>query len=676
MINIPRDNQFAWSQPNVSDLFGNIFITKNITFDTQGYLRLSYSPRVAMDETVDADFNNPAAILWNPEYDYFVATWDEPFEANEQLLLVRPVQIVDANHPNGSLRADATWFGGFMPVTETTDVHYWDEGGGSWVDTNISLTGGGQHPLVNFLSLSALAVANVNTVLLYSYPLTATPTLITTLTIGAEFEITAMCYFNQNLYIATQNVNGGHAFMYVWNGLGTAAQQVYEVDSNMIFNICAHQYSVVLLSGNGSLLRFNGGGFDLLAGFPIFYQDQALNGESSIEMYHNTIKSNGNLLYILFSNQVNNDYRMLSMPDGLWCYDERVGLYHRYALSISLTGLETVLTTEVNTTTNQITTSGDYKTGIEVYYNADASTIIGGLKDNTKYFVIRIDATHIQLATTKANALAGIPIDLTGTGNNSQRLVFYPNVDYGQYFTEKPTALAVIERPTDEQQYGTDVIWGYQAVLRANAAADQGALGTVSNGVESRGYFVTPKIFSDNVTDNYDLLTVKFSPFTSELDKIIIKYRTVDDMREFINVDSNIATNWEIAWTSTTTFTTVQSEWSNAVVGNEVEILMGAGGGLLAHITAISEAGGTYTVTLDDTYDLYTSGDEAQAVFRNWTKFKTIVYGDSNAEQFFLSEHLGVAGKWIQLKIELRGIRTRIEEVLLDNVYRLPAADK
>jgi acetyl-CoA acetyltransferase len=36
-----------------------------------------------------------------------------------------------------------------------------------------------------------------------------------------------------------------------------AAQQVYEVDSNMIFSICAHKDAIFLTSGNGSLLRFS-----------------------------------------------------------------------------------------------------------------------------------------------------------------------------------------------------------------------------------------------------------------------------------------------------------------------------------------------------------------------------------------------------------------------------------
>lgn len=668
MIIIPNNETQEWQQANQSDLFGNLHVTKNCTFDTEGYLRLSYSPRVAINRSVDDDFRNPAVILFNEDYGYFVETWGDAFEVETSILSQRPSQITTSGVPSGDVQSDAVWFGGLMPVTQDTDVDYYDPSTNLWTDTNITLSGPvgapNQHQMVSFLSLSALAIADLNTVKLYATPLTATPTLITTLTISADFYITGMCYFNQNLYIATQNRYGGHAFMYVWNGLGTAANQVYEVDSNTIFSICAHQNSIVLLTGNGGLLRFNGGGFELLAGFPIYYTDQALTQDTDLTMYKNILKSNGNLLYILFNNSGNNRVRLLNMPDGIWCYDENVGLYHRYALSSSLVRNEQIST--VNLTTNQLTVASPAPlTGTEVVF-----TQIFGLTplvNGTKYYVIRIDSTHIQLATTLANAQAGVPIDLTADlGQNDY--TFFPNYDYGQYFTNRTTALTVIERPVSNRIYGTDVIWGGEVYTTNNSDGIVSSLGTVSRGVEARGYFITPKVYSPDVTDNQNLVTLKFSPFTSELDKIIIKYRTEDDRRDFINLQ-----DWDITWTSTNTFTTTQEDWASAVIGNEVEIITGAGGGLLAHITAISSVAGTYTITLDDSYTYYTAGDQGKAVFRNWIKWKTIEYGSSDALQYFVSEQLGSIGKFMQMKIELRGIETRVEKLMIDNKTRLPA---
>jgi len=40
MINLPSQEK-KWKQSNSSDLFGNIYATKGINFDNEGYLKLS-----------------------------------------------------------------------------------------------------------------------------------------------------------------------------------------------------------------------------------------------------------------------------------------------------------------------------------------------------------------------------------------------------------------------------------------------------------------------------------------------------------------------------------------------------------------------------------------------------------------------------------------------------------
>lgn len=672
MIKIPGKSK-QWQQANNSDLFGNISVTKNITFENEGYLKLSNSPRAVMDESIDADFDNPAVILYSEDYGYFTETWDQAFQINTSILNVRPTKIATAGVPSGDSQSDAVFFGGLMPVSQDNDVDYYTPGAGTWTDTNISLTATSQsqHPMVNMLSLNALAIANVNTVKLYASPLTATPTLNVTLTILADFFVTSMCYFNQNVYIGTMNRYGGHAFLYVWNGTGTSAQSAYEVDSNIIFSVCVYQDSVVVLTGNGSLLRFNGSGFTMLDAFPIFYTDMALTDESNIGMYKNIMKSNGDLLYILFSNQSNDSNRLLNQPDGLWCYDPKVGLHHKYAMSNSVTVIDTVVTSAVDTTTNQITVAVAPVTGTEVYYDSAGGTAITELTDESKYFIIKVDSTHIKLATTYANAIAGTPIDLTGTGNNVQKFIAFPNVDFGATFCDRTFSLCTIERPVSDRQYGTDVIWGAEVIRRDNISVNYAYLGSVSTGVESRGYFISPKIFSGETTDQFNNLVLKFTAFSNELDKIVIKYRTLDDNRNIIPKSS---TAWKITWTSSTTFTTTQTDWSSAIAGDEIEVLDGAAGGLLAHISTITSNSGTYTVTIDETYANYVSGDVSHAVFRNWKKLTSISYTDTEASIGYLTKQIGAKGKFIQLKIELRGIGVRIEELLIDNVYKLPAS--
>ena len=51
-----------------------------------------------------------------------------------------------------------------------------------------------------------------------------------------------------------------------------------------------------------------------------------------------------------------------------------------------------------------------------VTYADNGGTAIGGLTDNTAYYVIKIDQSTIKLATNSSNAIAGTAINLTGVG--------------------------------------------------------------------------------------------------------------------------------------------------------------------------------------------------------------------------------------------------------------------
>ena len=81
---------------------------------------------------------------------------------------------------------------------------------------------------------------------------------------------------------------------------------------------------------------------------------------------------------------------------------------------------ETVAYTAVNTGNSQITITQDFTTG-DIYRITTTDTLPSPLVLLTNYYIIRIDSTHIRLATSYANALAGIYITLTtqGSGNHT-----------------------------------------------------------------------------------------------------------------------------------------------------------------------------------------------------------------------------------------------------------------
>ena len=94
------------------------------------------------------------------------------------------------------------------------------------------------------------------------------------------------------------------------------------------------------------------------------------------------------------------------------------------------TGQYTVTATDnrfngANVSGNTINTGIDlgFQTGDTVTYDPGDGTAIGGLATGTLYYVIRVDATHVELADSKANAQANDPLTIhPGTGE-SHRLI-------------------------------------------------------------------------------------------------------------------------------------------------------------------------------------------------------------------------------------------------------------
>lgn len=86
----------------------------------------------------------------------------------------------------------------------------------------------------------------------------------------------------------------------------------------------------------------------------------------------------------------------------------------------------TIATSAVNTTTEVITyNSHKFVTGDAVTYSNGGGSTMGGLTNNTVYYINKTGANTFKLYDTLANAQAGGAtglMDLTGTGNNAQTL--------------------------------------------------------------------------------------------------------------------------------------------------------------------------------------------------------------------------------------------------------------
>lgn len=126
-----------------------------------------------------------------------------------------------------------------------------------------------------------------------------------------------------------------------------------------------------------------------------------------------------------------------------------------------------------------------------------------------------------------------------------------------------------------------------------------------------RARFVTNQIFSPDQTSQW-AIAMKYVKMKNADDKILVKYR--------LGSDANYPIRASVTWTSTTVFTTTSTDFANAVVGNEVFVVMGYGGGSSAHISSISENAGTYTVTIDEAAYGVTATNTGIVAVENWKK--------------------------------------------------------
>jgi len=92
---------------------------------------------------------------------------------------------------------------------------------------------------------------------------------------------------------------------------------------------------------------------------------------------------------------------------------------------ITLTTIScTFETTDVDASTDIITTSIDIPTGTKIVFTSD-DTVPAGLTASTTYWCVRQSSTTIKVATSHKNAWAGTTVDITDTGTGTHTVTAY-----------------------------------------------------------------------------------------------------------------------------------------------------------------------------------------------------------------------------------------------------------
>ena len=229
--------------------------------------------------------------------------------------------------------------------------------------------------------------------------------------------------------------------------------------------------------------------------------------------------------------------------------------------------------------------------------------------------------------------------------------------DYGQQKLSLVGAISEIEISSSDITQGSingRYLVGCDYYTNATSTLSGIFYDDTNDTLQKYGYFVTKKIFSDNIQDTWQKIYLRIKKLLAATDQITVKYRTEDEA----------PLEGTITWVNTSSFTTAMAI-SGYAVGDEVEILQGTGSGKSAHIVTIQAAdASSYIVTLDDIFTGVTTGT-AKARFQTWKKAGS--FTDQNSD--IASVLLGVSSSWIQLKVCMQFTgKDEINDLILENV--------
>lgn len=662
---IPNPKTKKWIQENNGDVLGTLFATRNISFNDKGYAKLARrSTALIYNKT---NFGGVMSIQTLDANTYLVVT-DSQLQSCI-LTSGTPTSLNGTGHAGSIFFDGITWQNRWY-VSQASDFAYYD--GSSWTTGLGSLGGSNKyHPLCVHLGLNQLAVGEDNKVLLFS----SSHSLITTITLPLNYQVRWIRYNNNNLYIGTKNLSGGEAEVFVADGSTTAWNSSSTVSGcQWAFSGEIYKGVLVIIASNGQLLKQNGSGWDELARLPIYNQPSSAwydgNGYTAGKVAQRGTAVKGERIYLNIDGYVNNadGTQLVEQPSGLWIYDPDVGLYHHAGLATD-SYLGTIASSSVNTSTNVITTGSTIPriTSTKVVaFTSSCTGIIAG----RYYYLIYLSPTTYKLASNYNNALAGTAVSL-GSGT-AVTISGSENQSFGEWMNNsyQPGAILLINDlnstlSTYYSSSASQILFGAGNV-NSYTGTQSYTLQTLTMG-ENRGTFITTKIFSAAIKDTWQALFTKYNKLFQGNDKIVVKHRTSEV--ENYPLFSGAQLMWATATSFTSTF-----DFSQVSVGDEVEFVSGRGAGCSAHIISATFNSGTWTVIIDEAIVGVTVSDISTGFFvNNWKKRNTIVVPNT-VDGYSRTADEGQS-KWLQLKIEIRGVsEPYIEELDTLNKTLMPIA--
>jgi hypothetical protein len=681
-MRLPVNGQ--WKVDHSSDRGLGIYATKNVHFDDFGRATLSNRTLSVFDSADDSDFAGAIAAYSNPDLVKIIGTGNNPYTVNLTSLPYTFTDDTSTNYPTGASNSGAGIFASKWRVSENSDMKSYD--GSAWSDESLSpsLTAAKNHPICVHKGNNSIMVGNGASVEQYDTSLANTVRL--TIPNTGSVQVVGIAYNRSLAAVITWDSHTQEAWMYIWDGATAAANYAYPLGSCRAYWVVPFEDPFAMLTGTGELLAWASTGLEPLDALPVFYSSAEL---ATIGTRNDIVHETGAIVdrkrilfniasYVGAKGSEPSRYNPL-MPGGTWCFDKNVGLYHRHAP----TSAKLRQTTFSNPGPND--NAGIVPADVSTNHYPDDGTPFLLMSTDTKaptplalntLYYSYYDGSVMQACATRADALAGnfIPITDTDPSGAAYKLLFFPESDFGQLSSASGYA-QVLTRTGPPQTNAVYTAFSlFQRYALAFKGLDTRSLGSdvnvfniVMDRGENRGWILTQKMYAANVTDAFQKLFVKARHLFTDLDQVIVKYRNEDpDTFPIYAIGGTDYATWvtETRFTTTADLSAAKTAF-DAGAAYEIEFTAGAGAGYLAHIAAISLSSGTYTVDIDETIRNISTGDTAYFVVNNFIKMQTKdaaeqIDSDSNTD--YSEFPIGVNGKWIQFRFELRGHLVSIED--------------
>lgn len=672
MSTILPQNDSGWNIAQNSDKFGDVIRTRALDYKKTGYARLARKPIGLRTTTDDANFGIPLSIT-NDNVGYQIVTTTGVFRLDPNTLAITQTSVID--QPVLGFNSDSCIFNGKLIVTGQTNANALDTSTGLW-DHPVEITGlqsNYPHPCETFVTLAFFCIGNGHEVFMYN----TSYALVATLTIEAGYIVTGIRHVPGFVYIATRNIAGGNARMFVWagtydgSGNGTGAVS-YDAEGDWIYSMTPYDSSIAIINSRGQLMRFSGNGFTQLDALPVYYSDYSWVSSAALfnlvgKVASRGLVADGKRLLMNIDGSVglpNNQYPgkiMENQPSGVWAYEPGIGLAHRSGYVHDTHKQLTV--SGVDSSYFSFTTTHELQTGDPVVFVAPSIT---GVNAGQTYFAIPGTTLTTRLAISPYDAMQGNYIVCSGTPGVNDIMHCDTYTSVGSTTIENPGAIHNFSNLLPNVFFGSEFFFGGQVINGAGTAVSV----LMSQGMgRNVGSFTTSRIPATSLTDVFNQIFAKLKPLVYSSDYIHIKYRIE---RRF---GVPMSTSGLVSWTSPTTFSmdTQTRDFAAVMVGDEIEITEGAGAGYTAHITSIVQGAlpsTTYAVTIDTAIPTVVNGQQFDFTVNDWTSLATFTKDSVNLPSGFLSDTIGGGaaigeGTGVFLKVEIGGHQVEVSQVIV-----------